>query len=325
MECFKETGGRIVYFIGIDGGGTKTDFLLADNNGNTVKEMTTGTISYKQIGMDKSIELLHNTILEMTDGVVDKEGMSISDVSICIAMPAFGESKTCDKEFLNRISEVSPYPTVVVNDCVAGWAGSLNMKAGINIVCGTGSIAYGRNDSEDEVRVGGWDENFSDEGSGFYLGMKAFQLFSKESDGRKEKGPLFDIFREEFGLKDDIDVIDVFQNKFYNDRTKTAGVQKLLLKAALLGDKEAVKLYEIAAEELSEIVIAAYRRLGFTGEALVSYSGGIFKSGDLILKPFKERLREYNIQLVKPVKSPKEGAVLIAQSKYKKVSRTQKS
>ena len=41
-----------MYFLGIDGGGTKTDFLLLDENGKTIAQRKIGTISYKHVGMD---------------------------------------------------------------------------------------------------------------------------------------------------------------------------------------------------------------------------------------------------------------------------------
>ena len=89
--------------------------------------------------------------------------------------------------------------------------GILGLSSGINLVAGTGSIAYGRNDAGEEARAGGWDERFSDEGSCYWLGMKSLELFfSKESDGRAEKGALLEIFRNRFELKCDFDIIDIF-------------------------------------------------------------------------------------------------------------------
>ena len=38
-----------MYFLGIDGGGTKTDFLLLDENGKTIAQRKIGTISYKHV------------------------------------------------------------------------------------------------------------------------------------------------------------------------------------------------------------------------------------------------------------------------------------
>ena len=96
------------------------------------------------------------------------------------------------------------------------------------------------------------------------------ELFSKESDGRVKKGKLLEIFRYNFNLKNDFDLIDIFDEVYKNNRTKTAELQKLLLQAAMQGDEEAIRLYEAAAEELALIIGAVYRKLEFSGDTIVS-------------------------------------------------------
>ena len=259
-----------MFFLGIDGGGTKTAFLLINENGDIIEAQTIATVSYKHVGMDNSIALLKETVHEILN---DREAY------ICLALPNWGESKDGDGEFLSRIKEITELPVKIVNDSVVGWAGSLGLSSGINLVAGTGSIAYGRNDAGEEARAGGWDERFSDEGSCYWLGMKSLELFSKESDGRAEKGALLEIFRNRFELKCDFDIIDIFNRRYRNDRTKIAGLQKYLLEAAQKGDLEAVKMYEIAADELAMIVGSVYRKLKFGEGTLVSYSGVLFHAG----------------------------------------------
>lgn len=296
-------GGNGVFFLGIDGGGTKTAFLLINENGDIIEAKTIATVSYKHVGMDNSIALLKETVHEILN---DREAY------ICLALPNWGESKDGDGEFLSRIKEITELPVKIVNDSVVGWAGSLGLSSGINLVAGTGSIAYGRNDAGEEARAGGWDERFSDEGSCYWLGMKSLELFSKESDGRAEKGALLEIFRNRFELKCDFDIIDIFNRRYRNDRTKIAGLQKYLLEAAQKGDLEAVKMYEIAVDELAMIVGSVYRKLKFGEGTLVSYSGGLFHAGEFILGPLRERLKTEGVRLCAPKYTPVEGASLLA-------------
>ena len=164
--------------------------------------------------------------------------------------------------------------------------------------------------------VAGWDDGFSDEGSCYWLGKKALELFSKESDGRVKKGKLLEIFRYNFNLKNDFDLIDIFDEVYKNNRTKTAELQKLLLQAAMQGDEEAIRLYEAAAEELALIIGAVYRKLEFSGDTIVSYSGGLFHAGDFILKPLVRKLEENGICLCPPKYSPVQGAALLAAREY---------
>ena len=111
-----------------------------------------------------------------------------------------GESKDGDGEFLSRIKEITELPVKIVNDSVVGWAGSLGLSSGINLVAGTGSIAYGRNDAGEEARAGGWDERFSDEGSCYWLGMKSLELFCKRKRWKGGKRRSFGDFRNRFEL-----------------------------------------------------------------------------------------------------------------------------
>lgn len=76
-----------------------------------------------------------------------------------------------------------------------------------------------------------------DEASAYWIGKKTIELFSKESDGRIEKGPLY---------------------------------------------KEAVELVEM---------IRALLRNYRNEQIKVSYSGGVFNSGDLILNPLNNMLK----------------------------------
>ena len=61
-----------MHFLGIDGGGTKTDFLLLNEEGNTVRQRRIGTISYKQIGMDNTVWVLRENIKEILGGIQEK-------------------------------------------------------------------------------------------------------------------------------------------------------------------------------------------------------------------------------------------------------------
>lgn len=293
-----------MYFLGIDGGGTKTEFLLVNEDGNTVSRRRSGTISYRQIGMEACIGLLKDVTGRMLEGL-DEE------VGICLAFPNWGESRENDRFFTGKLNEISRHPIWVVNDCTAGWAGSLALKPGINLVAGTGSIAYGKRADGKSARSGGWSDVFSDEGSCCWLGRRTLELFSKESDGRGEEGSLLKLMREHFQLENDMDLIDIFDKELKDNRTKTAQLQRILLQAAVEGDAGARNLYREAARELALIVCAVYDKLEFEEIIPVSYSGGLFHAGDLVLKPLQEYLSGKRIRFQKPRFSPVQGAVLL--------------
>ncbi|MCI8665814.1 MAG: hypothetical protein HFG82_03985 [Dorea sp.] len=311
-----------MYFIGVDGGGTKTEFLLTDDQGLILASYRAGSTSYKHVGMPECIRILKSGIeaMERMKGELKKEA-----AGVCFALPNFGESKEADRILEEEIAgNFEGYQTMLVNDSEVGWAGSLGLSPGMNLVAGTGSIVFGKDDKGNTARAGGWSDYFSDEGSCNWLGKKTMELFSKESDGRVDRGPLLEIMRESFKLGDDFDMIDIFERDYQNNRTSTAGLQKLLLQAARQGDRGAVKLYQEAARELAACVLAVYRRMEHKGSMRMSYSGGLFHAGAFVLEPLREALKEYPIQMEAPLFSPVQGAVLLAAERFAGVRETKR-
>ncbi len=298
------------YYIGIDGGGSKTVFAISDESGKILGTALAGSAFYKQIGEEGVIDLLRNGVAEVCRFA---EGDATDIASVCFGMPAWGESPVNDKIIEEKILSTFPEWNIhIVNDCEVGWAGSLELYPGINIVAGTGSIAFGKNEEGVTARCGGWSEWFGDEGSGYWLGVKCVQLFSRQSDGRDERGPLYEIVRKELNLSVDEEIIDLFEQEYLHKRDKIASLQKLLLQAAKEGDVYAVDTYAQAAKELYDIVCGVKKKIFADKNCLVSCSGGIFKTGDVIRKPFRKLLEADGMELTESKAEPYVGAVLLA-------------
>ena len=298
------------YYIGIDGGGSKTVFAISDESGKILGTALAGSAFYKQIGEEGVIDLLRNGVAEVCRFA---EGDATDIASGCFGMPAWGESPVNDKIIEEKILSTFPEWNIhIVNDCEVGWAGSLELYPGINIVAGTGSIAFGKNEEGVTARCGGWSEWFGAEGSGYWLGVKCVQLFSRQSDGRDERGPLYEIVRKELNLSVDEEIIDLFEQEYLHKRDKIASLQKLLLQAAKEGDVYAVDTYAQAAKELYDIVCGVKKKIFADKNCLVSCSGGIFKTGDVIRKPFRKLLEADGMELTESKAEPYVGAVLLA-------------
>ena len=117
---------------------------------------------------------------------------------------------------------------------------------------------------------------------------------------------------EHFHIEEPVDLIALFEAEYQPCREKLAGLQRLLLAAAEREDKKAQECYEKAAAELAMIIKAVYRKLKFEEACTVSYSGGLFRVGDRILRPLLEELKDYNIKFCSPLYEPVKGAVLLA-------------
>lgn len=300
------------YYIGIDGGGSKTKFICFDQTGRECGAATT-------IGTYCAQDGIETVLTRLQDGITQCLPEGTIDVLIGFGMPAYGENRELDTLSAAKIRETfSPMRVCIDNDSAIGWAGSMAMKPGISVVAGTGSIAYGRDAAGNTERCGGWHEFFSDEGSGYWLGKQLLQLFSQQSDGRLEKTALYDLVRRELVLQDDFDIISLVNQHFACSRKDTAALQKILLEAARLGDSHAIACYDRASEELSKLIVAVLNKLDFPeGEKIaVSYQGGLFSIPDLIRNPVAQKVRAAafprEIDFHPPKLDPCRGAVLLA-------------
>lgn len=298
------------WYVGVDGGGTKTAIMAATKTGGEKSAERTSGCSYQMLGVDGATKII-------ADGVkscLQKVGADLADCAgVCIGLPCYGEDARQDEAMRDALRKaMAPAPVYIVNDVEAGWAGALEGKAGIHVVAGTGAIAFAKDETGRTARCGGWNEFFGDEGSCYWIGREAMSVFTKEADGRAVKGALYEIVRQELQLADNMDFIDLIIREYAPYRDKVAAFQRFAAQAAQAGDAEVIALYERAAHELALMVQALKRGLNFPSGTKVSYSGGLFRTGDLILKPLKKEIAMLNCVLQAPGKSGVEGAWMLA-------------
>lgn len=299
-------------YLGVDGGGTKTAFMLINEKGKILAYDIKGGSNYLQVGKKLMKDVFKAGILT----VCEQAKIEVEEIDYAfLGVPCYGEDKEGNRFIEKTVASIlSPVDYLIGNDAEAGWAGSLACQPGINIIAGTGSMSYGKDQEGNSDRCGGWGCFLGDEGSAYWLGKKLINLFTKEADGRLEKTGLYSIIKEEYNLDDDFDFISLIHNKMECKRENIAGMATLLYQAAQEGDKFAIDIFCEAAKELSLLVENLINRLDFKSdqEVLVSYSGGVFKAGDLILNPLKNYLSNESVKLVKPILQPVTGAALNA-------------
>ena len=135
------------------------------------------------------------------------------------------------------------------SDMVCSWAGSLACADGISVIAGTGSMAYGEYRGR-AARSGGWGEIIGDEGSAYWIAREGMNLFSRMSDGRAARGPLYDLVRQRLELMADLDLCARVYGVEVNTRSAFAQFAPLVHDAACLGDAEAISIFHRAAQAL---------------------------------------------------------------------------
>ena len=298
-----------MYFLGIDAGGTKTAFVLSDENGRILARYNTGTGAFFSVGSDGLTAILS----EGAASVCKRAGINASDLTFAaLGVPGYGEKEGGEEEIQVACAKAGLTDRIVCEcDCYIGWAGSLAMKPGINVIAGTGANCYGVNSEGKSARSSGWG-GFCDEGSCRWLGERLVELYTKQADGRLPRTVLYDMFRRHFGIEYDLHFIHTLNHELARDDVKTAGLQILLGEICDAGDGGAQALYNEAAEELALAASAVAHKLDFSGDYAVSYSGGLFRSGERILKPLTDSVSKRGGRLCAPKFAPELGAVLMA-------------
>lgn len=299
------------YYLGIDGGGTKTKFTLCDENGVFITSSIQPTCHYLQCGLDGVTSVFNNGL----NDCLEKANIQKKDIAnVFAACAGYGDIEEDNPKIEQAVKKaLNPIPFQVGNDTENALAGSLAGHPGINVIAGTGSIGMGLNEEGKLFRCGGWHHAFGgDEGSAFWLASNLLRLFTRQSDGRDKKTLLHSYMKETMGWNNDSDMLKECVVEWDYDRTKIASLAKHVSVLANQGDIHAIKLYEDAAKELGDIIETIYHEIKTDKVVLVSYSGGVFNSGEFITDPLKERLCNINVTLIPPILTPDKGGVLLA-------------
>jgi N-acetylglucosamine kinase-like BadF-type ATPase len=304
---------RVNTYLGVDGGGSKTAFLLIDDAGRVLASHTEGPAYHLEIGLQTMRAMLARGI----GATLDQASLAASALGFAfLGLPAYGEDSRLLAALDSAASPLLPPDRYRCgNDAVCAWAGALACQDGINLVAGTGSIAYGEFAGR-SARGGGWGELFSDEGSSYWIAREGLNLFSRMSDGRAARGPLYQILRSHFGLQLDLDLCAAIYDQHQIQRSHLAALSPLIAQAAAAGDEQASALFVRAADELVTIVDAVHRQLAVPAQATVSmsYSGGLLQQPQPLLTHLQTRLESKGgrYRVLAPRLPPAAGAALYA-------------
>jgi N-acetylglucosamine kinase-like BadF-type ATPase len=299
------------YFLGVDGGGTKTAFLILNEDGTVCARHEEATSYHLQIGIEGLRTVLTNGVL----AVMAQANLGADDVTHAFfGLPAHGEDSRVQGALDSMPEAILGHRRYTCgNDMVCGWAGSLACADGINIVAGTGSIGYGECQGH-SARAGGWGEVFGDEGSAYWIAVQGLSAFSRMADGRLPRGPLYDIIRAQFSIAEDLDLSGLLTDGA--GRNGIASVSVMVAEAHDQGDEQARRIFHAAAQELAMTAAAIANALPFDADTdiPVSYSGGVFNTGQAILTPFEAALHQHapRFRLTTPKFDPITGAALYA-------------
>lgn len=299
------------YYLGVDGGGTKTRFILCDEDQNLISEYKGGSCHYLQIGFDGISRL----ISEGLNSVCNIASVSPSEITgAFLGLAGYGDIAS-DAALIEAAvsSAMQSVPFRIGNDCENALAGALEGRPGINIIAGTGAVGFGRDDSGKTYRCGGWHYALGgDEGSAYWIGWSMLKEFARQSDGRSPKTALHSAIKEYLGITRDDEAVTRVAIEWNLDRGKIAAISPLCSRLCESGDLAATAIMKDCARELADYAESIYRNLKFNEKTPVSGTGGVFSSGKILTDELDRLLRESGMYFTPAAKDPAMGAVVLA-------------
>jgi glucosamine kinase len=276
-------------YLGIDGGGSKTAFLLVDEYYNEICHLHSGASNHLSVGNEAARESIAQGLSQLTER---------PDI-ICAGFAGAGrpDSVSFYKEVLHSL--VPEAQVIIESDAFISSIGAIGIDPGILLIAGTGSIVIGRDKDRTMFRVGGWGPYFGDEGSGFWIGREAVRAALRSID-RQSNTEFAQRIAAALGLKSITEAIGAWAT----GKIGVPDVAGLFPEVvAMYPDDPAKRILTEAAAHLRELVGIAEKRVG-VDNCRKSLSGSVAAHRiirDLIGIPFEE-----------PRHSPEWGAVIWA-------------
>jgi N-acetylglucosamine kinase-like BadF-type ATPase len=308
------------YVIGIDGGGTKTLGVLADEQGNVLAQHEVGSTNHHS----NPAELVKANLRELIETLLSKAGVKADHV-VCVCSGMAGVDRPDDKAFVKAMmKEFLPNALAIpVNDGLIALVGGTMQAFGIIVISGTGSIAVGVNKQGVQGRAGGWGHILGDEGSGYMIGLRGLRAVCRAADGRTGPTLLQDIVLKHFGFNSTEQILG-WVKKNQGSKTEIGALSRLVHEAYAQGDETARQILVEEADELALAAAAVARKLfaNDTDYEIVVGGGNLRKS-----RPFFELFRAAvakrlpGISVIMPRREPVEGAVLYALEQLKRLEK----
>lgn len=294
------------HVLGIDAGGTKTRAVLAEETGRVLARSLGSGANLKTQGELEVEKVLHRVI-----ETVETDAGSRADA---VALGVAGADRPDDHAVLTAILRRIGFKSraVVTNDARIAFVAGSRRRVGFALVCGTGSIAWGRNAAGQIARAGGWGWHVGDEGSGFWIGERAIRQVLRSWDGRGPATALERPLLEHFSIeKPDQLVPAVYDGEYPRQRVAMFALR--VEQAARAGDAVAREILEDACRELTAAGESVVRKLRLEDAPYdVVLSGGTFEALPDLEAAVTASLSKDNARVARLEVEPAMGAVQLA-------------
>ncbi|HEY1353594.1 MAG TPA: BadF/BadG/BcrA/BcrD ATPase family protein [Ktedonobacteraceae bacterium] len=253
------------YYLGVDGGGSKTLAVLVNERGEEVGRGLAPGANYNTVGLSAALEHISIAV----EQAIRAAGCRLP---VCKAwLGLAGIDRQADHDLLLPQLRGLAEWVRLTNDAELLLAG-LEQAVGVVLISGTGSIALGRDAAGRRARSGGWGHILGDEGSGYAIAQQALQAVVRASDGRGPQTALRERILQAWNLRDTDELIGEVYGE--PEKAKIASLSSCVMITARSGDQVAAAILQQAARELALAVHAVCQALGFAQRDIPLALGG---------------------------------------------------
>ena len=297
---------RKTAYIGIDGGGTKTEFVLFTEQGHIVNRICLEGSNANVCGVENACGVLKKGIDVLLSMYYD-----VSGVFGGLAGYASGNNDRKIDAFLSKA-----YPGLPIkcdSDILNIFALGPRSENSVAVICGTGFIAYARQ-KEQLVRVCGWGYLLEEAGSGYDMGREALRAALSHRDRIGPETLITGLVEKRLGRSawDSVDRI------YGEDKSFIASFAPVIFEAYSRGDAVAEKILRSNVERIAHVLNRIYEEYG-CGD-MVIFSGSVVNNQSDIVFPIINEYLKYPMTLTAPGLPPILGACIECVRTYGKES-----
>lgn len=303
--------------IGIDGGGTKTEYCVYELSTDKKHFFKLETTNYKNIGEEQTQQNFKKAFKE----IFTQMNITKDDIR-GIAYGASGYDTKADEVFYKSLFLNMGIPLTKVFICNDSDMVLLStgLKPGICTAAGTGSIAVALDKNNNRYRAGGWGSLISDKGSGYWIGQKVLSDLLLHIDGIKNQEPVYSkivAFLDPSDTKNIPGMISLMTTE------EIASVAKIVIDFAP-EDEYSKSIITNAAEHLVDLGISLLKKADIHQERDVTMllTGSIFKSSllkEIYISQFKARSQQ-NVIFVSSGERPSFSGAMLAKNMFAKIN-----
>src|SRR5881398_1493576 len=297
--------------LGIEGGGTKTSWVLVERAENELRVLDQGKLPPANLRLATPGEL--RAIFNELPKEINRAGIFLA-----------GCGTEGDRQSLTRLcAEIWPQAKVVVgSDRDSGLAAALGHGDGIVVNAGSGSSITGRRDKRIE-NAGGWGHILGDAGGGYFLSLQALRLILREYDLHRGEVQFTTKILRALSLNNLDELVRWAQTA---DKMEVAMLTPVVFEAAAGGDSRVMEILEEGARVLCEYTEAVASRLQVLAPKVVLL-GGLFQRDSIYNHAFRRRLKKNlpDARVATAERAPELGAAWLAAEMDEFVSARPKS